>query len=230
PSLTGRGLWRNSDAGTPQHGVLIRVSPGYPPVRGRLHTRYAPVRHSLPPEGGIPSDLHVLGLPLAFILSQDQTLHCKVVFNGLKPFLFRPAVPPARGAVPYSLFFPQYFNELPEALSLHCRAYPVSAIPFRVCKGSRYNPYFQNFCGIFFPCRTSRPFPQTVFSVWVCKGKNLFLIRKSFFRFFSPRLPALTPPHKKTELLPPFGTAKVQLFSRTPNPQHKKTPDTYANP
>ena len=25
----------------------------------------------------IPLDLHVLGLPLAFILSQDQTLHCK---------------------------------------------------------------------------------------------------------------------------------------------------------
>ena len=25
----------------------------------------------------LPHDLHVLGLPLAFILSQDQTLHCK---------------------------------------------------------------------------------------------------------------------------------------------------------
>jgi len=25
-----------------------------------------------------PFDLHVLGLPLAFILSQDQTLHCKI--------------------------------------------------------------------------------------------------------------------------------------------------------
>ena len=25
----------------------------------------------------LPLDLHVLGLPLAFILSQDQTLHCK---------------------------------------------------------------------------------------------------------------------------------------------------------
>ena len=24
----------------------------------------------------LPLDLHVLGLPLAFILSQDQTLHC----------------------------------------------------------------------------------------------------------------------------------------------------------
>src|SRR5690606_13263395 len=186
PSLTGRGLWRNSDAGTPQHGVLIRVSPGYPPVRGRLHTRYAPVRHSLPPEGGIPSDLHVLGLPLAFILSQDQTLHCKVVFNGLKPFLFRPAVPPARGAVPYSLFFPQYFNELPEALSLHCRAYPVSAIPFRVCKGSRYNPYFQNFCGIFFPAGLPGLSPKPSFPFGSAKVKTFFLIRKSFLVFFLP--------------------------------------------
>ena len=26
----------------------------------------------------LPFDLHVLGLPLAFILSQDQTLHCKM--------------------------------------------------------------------------------------------------------------------------------------------------------
>jgi hypothetical protein len=29
----------------------------------------------LPP---LPLDLHVLGLPLAFILSQDQTLHCNL--------------------------------------------------------------------------------------------------------------------------------------------------------
>ena len=27
----------------------------------------------------LPLDLHVLSLPLAFILSQDQTLHCKEV-------------------------------------------------------------------------------------------------------------------------------------------------------
>ena len=41
---------------------------------GRLHTRYSPVRRS-PPEV-VPLDLHVLGLSLAFILSQDQTLRC----------------------------------------------------------------------------------------------------------------------------------------------------------
>ena len=28
----------------------------------------------------LPLDLHVLSLPLAFILSQDQTLHCKNIF------------------------------------------------------------------------------------------------------------------------------------------------------
>ena len=31
------------------------------------------------PKNIYPFDLHVLGLPLAFILSQDQTLHCKKI-------------------------------------------------------------------------------------------------------------------------------------------------------
>ena len=54
----------------------------YPPVQGRLHTRYAPVRRSSPVYcyTALPLDLHVLSLPLAFILSQDQTLHCKNCF------------------------------------------------------------------------------------------------------------------------------------------------------
>src|SRR5690606_32676148 len=35
---------------------------------------YSPVRHSPVPERTFSSDLHVLGLPPAFVLSQDQTL------------------------------------------------------------------------------------------------------------------------------------------------------------
>ena len=31
----------------------------------------------------LPLDLHVLSLSLAFILSQDQTLHCKILFRNL---------------------------------------------------------------------------------------------------------------------------------------------------
>ena len=61
------------------YGGLIQISLGYTPVEGRLHTCYAPVRRSSAESklSLLPLDLHVLGLPLAFILSQDQTLHCK---------------------------------------------------------------------------------------------------------------------------------------------------------
>ena len=65
------------------YAVLVRISPGYPPLTGRLHTCYSPVRRS-PPKVllpyVLPLDLHVLGLSLAFILSQDQTLRCILFF------------------------------------------------------------------------------------------------------------------------------------------------------
>ena len=61
------------------HPVLIPVSRGYPSVGGRLRTRYSPVRRFPAAEAAFSLDLHVLSLPLAFILSQDQTLHCKVL-------------------------------------------------------------------------------------------------------------------------------------------------------
>ena len=72
---------------TPYHAVLCAyavlavVSNCYPPVQGRLPTRYSPVRHSVTkvfiPKKSVLSasfDLHVLSTPPAFILSQDQTL------------------------------------------------------------------------------------------------------------------------------------------------------------
>ena len=69
-------LCRPGDATRPAHAVLAPVSRGCPPAGGWLHTRYAPVRHCRRHCCQRPFDLHVLGLPLAFILSQDQTLHC----------------------------------------------------------------------------------------------------------------------------------------------------------
>src|SRR5690625_7434974 len=61
--------------------VLAHVSASYPNLTGRLPTCYSPIRrsfHKRPPEGFslLPAlDLHVLGTPPAFVLSQDQTLH-----------------------------------------------------------------------------------------------------------------------------------------------------------
>ena len=65
------------------YGMLVHVSAGYLPVRGWLHTCYSPVRRS-PAKycySPLPLDLHVLSLSLAFILSQDQTLHGKVIYR-----------------------------------------------------------------------------------------------------------------------------------------------------
>ena len=71
------------------YGVLAQVSPGCPPPRGRSPTCYSPVRHSkhsttqpisIIETGSVAEcsafDLHVLGTPPAFVLSQDQTLIC----------------------------------------------------------------------------------------------------------------------------------------------------------
>ncbi len=66
----------------PHYAVLARVSPGYPPLLGKLLTCYAPVRRftHLPKEV-FSLDLHVLGTPPAFVLSQDQTLHMIVLLR-----------------------------------------------------------------------------------------------------------------------------------------------------
>ena len=59
--------------------VLASVSRSYPGHMGRLPTCYSPVRHQIQESklSFLSFDLHVLGMPPAFILSQDQTLHCK---------------------------------------------------------------------------------------------------------------------------------------------------------
>ena len=80
-------LWPEGDVSIWHYEVLITVSSGYPSARGRLPTRYSPVRRShslLSTEVSIrkiPLDLHVLGTPPAFILSQDQTLNLMVYLS-----------------------------------------------------------------------------------------------------------------------------------------------------
>ena len=55
--------------------ALAQVSLGYSSPGGRLPTCYSPVRRSTnDPKTVLARDLHVLGTPPAFVLSQDQTL------------------------------------------------------------------------------------------------------------------------------------------------------------
>ena len=74
-------LWPKKDVSSRYYEVLIIVSNGYPSAKGRLPTRYSPVRRfpqllfDESPICWFSLDLHVLGTPPAFILSQDQTLN-----------------------------------------------------------------------------------------------------------------------------------------------------------
>ena len=78
--LTAINLWQQNHAISLHHAVLAVVSNRYSPLQGRFLTRYSPVRHlilRIPAEAFLlktPFDLHVLGTPPAFVLSQDQTL------------------------------------------------------------------------------------------------------------------------------------------------------------
>ena len=59
--------------------VCMGDYPAFPPATARGRVGCIRVTHpcaTLGPRRDLPFDLHVLGLPLAFILSQDQTLHC----------------------------------------------------------------------------------------------------------------------------------------------------------
>ena len=82
-------LWLLHHVTMQRYEVLIIVSNGYPSARGRLPTRYSPVRRfplNLSSEESVISfslDLHVLGTPPAFILSQDQTLCLNRILKAL---------------------------------------------------------------------------------------------------------------------------------------------------
>ena len=70
-----RPLWSPRDAPRGHDLVLAPLSRGYSRLKGRLPTCYSPVRRCTHPLAGTFSlDLHVLGTPPAFVLSQDQTL------------------------------------------------------------------------------------------------------------------------------------------------------------
>ena len=70
-----RGLERSPAFPRRAYAVLIRVSPGYPPLLGRFPRVTHPSATRQPEQAPLlPFDLHVLGLPPTFNLSHDQTL------------------------------------------------------------------------------------------------------------------------------------------------------------
>ena len=104
---------KTSEEGPPlilqYYPVLAPFSRGYSKLQGRSPTRYSPVRQfNSIPKNTFSLDLHVLGTPPAFILSQDQTLHCIFLFNFLALKLTNLSLIKFRQS---SLFIPHNFKK-----------------------------------------------------------------------------------------------------------------------
>ena len=126
---------------------------GYPPERGRLSTRYSPVRHfTRPANRAFSCDLHVLGMPPALILSQDQTLQFYLEFSRTRThyLVFKEQVlvitivaisrPLSRGlSFSFSLAAPPSGNCFCNPTRLPCQ--PLSAVFFPPRRGNP--PAFQ---------------------------------------------------------------------------------------
>ena len=113
------------------------LSPCYRWIAYVLLTR-APVAGKGIATSSLPLDLHVLGLSLAFILSQDQTLRCIISFfyNSIENFAFSPSKGAARDSPVLTLtFFTRLvllclsFSQRSFALSSTLLSQCVSVIP-----------------------------------------------------------------------------------------------------
>ncbi len=181
------------------YGMLVHVSAGYLPVRGWLHTCYSPVRRS-PAKycySPLPLDLHVLSLSLAFILSQDQTLHGKsylqkfcsgrvMCFMNLDYRRFRFTL------ATFCSF--QYLKELFFSIFISPSPDPLSLRSESGCKGKAcfsFSKLFKLFFQTFFPSPRLTSFPRALSLESGCKDKAMIPPFPNFFTiifhlFFKP--------------------------------------------
>ena len=181
------------------YGMLVHVSAGYLPVRGWLHTCYSPVRRS-PAKycySPLPLDLHVLSLSLAFILSQDQTLHGKVIYRNFysgrvmcfmnldyRRFRFTLAT--------FCSF--QYLKELFFSIFISPSPDPPSLRSESGCKGKAcfsFSKLFKLFFQTFFLAPRLTSFPRALSLESGCKDKAMIPPFPNFFTiifhlFFKP--------------------------------------------
>ena len=188
-----RNSFNRGSCGPLCYGVLVGVSTGYPPDTGKLLTRYAPLRRS-PAEycySPLPLDLHVLSLPLAFILSQDQTLHCiisiilSLILLTVQSLSFK-KLTLLEFLICYRFLF-RYLLVLVLLSLVNDLFFRFPQCPFlngADCKGTNFfvsrKFFFKFFKNFFLPRRSSKqPFSEAG-----CKGTLFSFTSKSFSRNF----------------------------------------------
>ena len=119
------------------------LSPCYRWIAYVLLTR-APVADRGIATSPLPLDLHVLGLSLAFILSQDQTLRC--IFFILY-YTFEALPDRIDFFLSYFLYYTCFFNSFNELLSLTAASWPprFAKVLQRYCLSLLHSKFFSMF-------------------------------------------------------------------------------------
>ena len=122
------------------------LSPCYRWIAYVLLTR-APVADKGITTSPLPLDLHVLGLSLAFILSQDQTLRCIFYFSFLIPS--KRYLTELTSFSLILLYYTCFFNSFNELGKSSPAAYPVAS---SFCESAAKLMHFPYFAPNFFQC------------------------------------------------------------------------------
>jgi hypothetical protein len=188
--LINRGhLSRRAPQSSPTNAVLATLSGCCPPPKGRLSTCYSPVRRCT--RGANPSfslNLHVLGLPLTFALSQDQTLH---LYCYLPPSRAVGVDDVSSDFIPTRCSLPEGEAQPGRGLPFGIKPITLLAIQFsktdrslaRAGESSDFSETCQPLCNLQLSGFRRGPWPsrEPVSTMFAEKGKG-------FFGFFSPVL------------------------------------------
>ena len=141
----------------------------------------------------LPLDLHVLSLPLAFILSQDQTLHC--IFYNISSLTWHLIILSKELTLLDKLFFSVLASCTVEQSFQWTCWNSLARDPFFVwgCKGTLYflisKLFWKNF-SIFISKASvlvrTHGLVNHPFFIWDCKG-TLFFITSKFFRIIKTK-------------------------------------------
>ncbi len=182
----------------------------------------------------IPSDLHVLGLPLAFILSQDQTLHCKclssnfswlyllILWNCLNRilvlfvlyiFIQYPSL--FQSILSTNFFNIEQFNSRLTARYMIASFKRTFSLP-RPGSDMFYRIATLNFQFVY-PAIRSPSFAFQLPSFWDCKGRNLFSFSKFYFKIiFGFPFPSLTP-LSRSATASRYASFSLSMYNRIPS-------------
>ena len=143
------------------------LSPCYRWIAYVLLTR-APVADKGIATSSLPLDLHVLGLSLAFILSQDQTLRC--IFFILY-YTFEALPDRIDFFLSYFLYYTCFFNFLNELLSPTAAPWPprFAKVLQRYCLSLLHSKFFYHF----FMLYNMKIIQYPYFQLSICKKKFL---------------------------------------------------------